>query len=165
MLPYEFAELRTRADEQAACHAIFDEAHTSWSYTGRGSINSSQLTVMCVETFFGEVLNGGIEQYLTNESGRNASFGPDALRRVGLSAYAAILDEALKSCINTPEENDFGDVEDFYEPPPACDDDADDPFGDFDHRIYELYNANPAKFREKLFQFIMENEDDFVSKG
>jgi hypothetical protein len=165
MLPYDFFKIRDCGDKEAACHAVFDEAHSKWTVEGRGAINESQLTVMCVETFFGEVCNGGLDQYLFNESGRNASFGPAALRRVGLPNYAEILEEALARCTNTPEENEFGIMEDFFEPTESddSDDDDDDPLGDLDDRYFELYFANKTEFRDKLFQYIVDNEDDFVA--
>ena len=164
MLPYDFAKIRECPDKEAACHAVFDEAHTKWTFEGRNAINESQLTVMCVETYFGEVCNGGLDQYLFNESGRNASFGPEALRRVHLPKYAAILEEALNRCTNTPEENEFGIMEDFFEPPDS-DDDDDGPLGDLDQRFFKLYFANKTEFRDKLFQYIVDNEPDFLSVG
>jgi hypothetical protein len=164
MLPYDFAKIRDGTDKEAACHAVFDEAHTKWTFEGRDAINESQFTVMCVETYFGEVCNGGLVQYLFNESGRSASFGPEALRRIGLPKYAEILEDALARCTNAPEENEFGVMEDFFEPPESDDDDDDDgPLGDLDERFFELYFANKTEFRDKLFQYILDNEDDFVS--
>ncbi|HUG71451.1 MAG TPA: DUF4375 domain-containing protein [Pirellulaceae bacterium] len=163
MLPYDFAKIRECPNKEAACHAVFDEAHTKWTFEGRNAINESQLTVMCVETYFGEVCNGGIDQYLFNESGRNASFGPEALRRVGLSKYAVILEEALTRCTNTPEENDFGVMEDFFEPPESDEDDG--PLGDLNERFFALYFENKTEFRDKLLRYIVDNEPDFVSAG
>jgi hypothetical protein len=164
MLPYDFAKLRESSDKQAVCHAVFDEAHTKWTDEGRGAINEAQLTVLCVETFFGEVCNGGFAQYLFNESGRNAGFGPDALRRVGLPQYALVLEDVLKRCKNSPEHNDFGIAEDFFEAEAEWEDDDDDgPLGDLDDRFFALYFANKKEFREKLFQFILDHEADFVS--
>jgi len=164
MLPYDFAKIRNCADKERACHAVFDEAHTKWTFEGRDAINESQLTVMCVETYFGEVCNGGLDQYLFNESGRNASFGPEALRRVGLPKYAEILEEALARCTNTPAKNDLGIMEDFFEPPGSDDGDDDDgPLGDLDNRFFELYFANKSEFRENLFRYILDNEADFVT--
>jgi hypothetical protein len=162
MLPYDFAKIRECPDKEAACHAVVDEAHTKWTFEGRDAINESQLTVICVETFFGEVCNGGLSQYLFNESGRIASFGPEALRRVGLPQYAAILGDALQLCANAPEENEFGILEDYFEPPES-DDDSDGPLDDLDHRFFELYSADKSEFRDKLFRYIVEHETDFVS--
>lgn len=161
MLPQEFAKIRNATNKEAACHAVFDEAHNKWTYEGRGAINESQLAVMCVETFFGEVCNGGLEQYLFNESGRTAGFGPEALRRVGLTPYAEILDEALARCVNLPKENEFGVMEDFFEPPELEDDSS--VLNDLDNRFFELYLADKADFRNKLFQYILDNETDFVT--
>ena len=164
MLPYDFAKIRISTNKEAACHAVFDEAHIKWIFAGRNAINDSQLTVLCVETFFGEVCNGGLDQYLGNESGRNASFGSEALRRVGLPKYAEILEDALTRCTNTPLENEFGIMEDFFEPSESDGNGDDDgPLGDLDNRFAELYFANKTEFRDKLFQFILDNEDDFVS--
>lgn len=161
MLPHDFAKIRGCTDQEAACRAVFEEAHTKWSFEGRAAINRSQLTVMCVETFFGEVCNGGLDQYLCNESGRNASFGPEALRSVSLPRYAKILEEALARCTNAPEQNEFGITEDFFEPPESTGNDA--PLSDLDDRFFKLYFENETAFRDKLFKYILRNEADFVS--
>lgn len=163
MLPYDFAKLRNSANKERACHAVFNEAHTKWSSEGGDTINESQRTVMCVETYFGEVCNGGLDQYLFNESGRIASYGPEALRRVGLPQYAAILEEALSRSKNSPQMNEFGIMEDFFEPSVADDDDEDGSLDDLNDRFFELYFANKTEFRDKLFQFILDHEVDFVT--
>lgn len=165
MLPYDFARLRDTPDKEALCHAVFDETHTKWTFAGLAALNAEQMTVMCVETFFGEVLNGGLEQYLSNESGRLASHGPAALRRVGLPEYGDILEQVLARCTNKPAVNDHGIPEDFFEVPEHDDDvdDTADPLQDLDDRFFEFYFANKLEYREKLFEYIVANEAAFVA--
>jgi hypothetical protein len=163
MLSYDFARLRDTPDKEALCHAVFDEAHSKWTLDGLTALNLEQITVICVETFFGEVLNGGLEQFLSNESGRLASHGPAALRRVGLPEYGDILEQVLARCTNTPAVNDHGIQEDFFESPEHDDDDAADPLQDLDDRFFEFYFANKLEFREKLFEYIVANEAAFVA--
>jgi hypothetical protein len=162
MLPYDFANHMNSSNKEVACHAVFDEIHTKWTFEGRDALNEAQLTVLCVETFFGEVCNGGFEQYLFNEAGRNASLGPAALRRVGLPDYAELLEQVLARCVNKPEKNDFGISEDFFESPEFDEDKENEPLEDLEERFFEIYSANKAEFREKLFDYIVTNETAFV---
>jgi hypothetical protein len=95
MNPYEFSKLCASTDKEAPIGVLFDEAHDIWDEEGRDALTEGQITVLAVETFFGEILNGGFYQYFFNQSGGLAAFAPAALRRVGLGSYAPVLETFL----------------------------------------------------------------------
>ena len=154
--------VRRNGDREAAVHTVTSDASRKWREHGKASLTEGQITVLCVEWFFGEVCNGGIDQYLFNQSGRMASEGPGALERVQLHEYANILRSALSRCDNHPDnsENDFGEREDYYSPDPellgvhALD--------DLDRAFFTLYHSNQREFRDRLYEYILAHEEDFV---
>jgi hypothetical protein len=147
---------------EAACHPVFDEATKRLAVAGRGALTEGQITVVCVETFFGEVCNGGLQQYLINQS-PTASACANALRRVGLAAYAEIIEQTLQICTNRPALNEFGELEDdFWLPDFETDDDF--PLKELDTRFFEFYFAEEDEFRRHLFQYVIDHESEFVNQ-
>src|SRR5688572_29242303 len=65
----DFIALGSEPDLERACHVVFDKAHWKWTVMGREALSLGEVTVIAVETFFGETCNGGLTQYLGNESG------------------------------------------------------------------------------------------------
>lgn len=162
MTPYDFSRLMSSEDSEAICHGVFDQAHDKWTQDGRAALTEGELTVLCVEAFFGETLNGGLEQYLFNESGLLAQFGCASLRRVELDKYAVILNKTLARCTTTTEEDeDYADkIVTRHEPPET--DDEDGPFSDLEEEFFALYFADKEEFRRHLESYIRNNEDQFV---
>jgi hypothetical protein len=163
MTPYDFNLLCSNKDTEAACHAVFDQAHDKWTEHGRASLTEGEITVLCVETFFGETCNGGLFQYLWNESGMLAQYASAALRRVGLEKYAAIADQTLARCVVTTEEDeDHPDkIITRHELPGEVNDD-DEPFADLEGMFFALYFADKQEFRRKMLAYILSNESQFV---
>src|SRR5262245_33922783 len=95
MTTAEFSKIKAASDKEAACHYIFNEASDIWPLGQPDTLTEGQITVICVETFFGEACNGGIVQYFDNIAGEWAFRGVDSLQRAGLPAYADILKRAL----------------------------------------------------------------------
>jgi hypothetical protein len=99
MTPYDFVRIAGEPNLELALDGVFQEAHAKWTdenieadgndeqWTDERTLaclTQGQITVLVVETYFGEVLNGGHYQYFSNESGGFANFAPAALRRVNL---------------------------------------------------------------------------------
>jgi Domain of unknown function (DUF4375) len=78
-----FSALASDPDLERACHVVFDKAHWKWTVMGREALSGGEITVIAVETFFGETCNGGLAQYLGNESGAFGNDVSEALLRVG----------------------------------------------------------------------------------
>jgi hypothetical protein len=162
MTPETFKRLRDTQDEELLSHVVCAEADDAFFSKGLRAVKASQLTVLCVETFFGEVCNGGLMQFIDNQS-RIARFAPEALDTVGLLTYSPLLREALGRCTNSPEENDFGELQDVWECPDS--EHHDGPFHDLDERFFELYFAEKAEFRHKLFAYLISHEAEFVASS
>jgi hypothetical protein len=90
-------EIRTRlfptdADKKENfCAHFFNAAHNQWMARGSSSLSDKQKHSLAVETFHGEVCNGGLMQYLTNESGAFANWAADGFDAIGIPQYADIM--------------------------------------------------------------------------
>jgi len=163
MTTYDFSLLRSRNDAEAVCDAVFGQAHDKWTEHGRALLTEGEITVLCVETFFGETCNGGLWQYLWNESGILAQYASAALRRVGLDKFGTIADQTLARCVVTTEEDeDHPDrIITRYELPGEITSD-DEPFADLEEKFFALYFSDKSEFRRKMLAYILNNEEQFV---
>jgi hypothetical protein len=158
MSPFDFSKLTSDTNLERVCHRVCDEAHSILDDRGAGALTTGQLTAICVETFFGEVCNGGIDQYLDNPSGQTAEFGPDSLRRVGLPHYADILEMALSRCERLEDMIDDWDGQPYR----WIGWNRADSLEDLDKRFFALYFADRLEFRRKLHCYIVSNELEFT---
>lgn len=102
---------------------------------------------------------------MDNESGQMAEYASAALIRVGLEDYAKILQDALLRCekLYLPEDLDDPNDDDPRTPWVIWSQgEYLDPFEDLDDRFFELYWANKGEFRKKLFQYVVEHEEEFL---
>jgi hypothetical protein len=76
---------------EMACHKVFDKAYARWSKRGPDGLSERQKYCLAIETFYGEVLNGGLKQYLHNDSGAFAKWAADGFEAIGLPAGAAVM--------------------------------------------------------------------------
>jgi hypothetical protein len=162
----EFEEI-SRLDREPACHLIFDRIHDRWTAHGKRSLSEKQIALFAVETFFGEVCNGGFYQYLTNESGGLANHLVASLKVVGLPAYAEIARGAL-SLFPNGLSND-SDVR-FDEIDSLAEDMVADHFDSLDEQFFARYDSErPATgdhpFRVALHEYILRNRPAFAPEG
>jgi hypothetical protein len=151
---HEFIAATTSADLEAVCHFIFGRAHTKWSDHGSAALSVGERTVIAVETFVGETCNGGLIQYLGNESGAFAKDLPEALMRVGLVEFVPIALE-MKKLFGAPLAEDSGER---WEQLEEVDETALDQLSD---KFFDLLDVE--RFRECLTGFIRRNPLDFVA--
>lgn len=121
-------------------------------------MTEGDIIVYTIWTFLGETCNGGIIQYLTNQSGAWAHHCGPSLRQIGADKYADIIEE----CIRT-----FTDAESAQDPKWESDldaycDDQDEPFEDIDNRFWDLYNANKDELPDMLYKYICDNRELFA---
>lgn len=76
---------------EIVCHQYFDVAHDKWTEFGSSDLSEKEKFVLAVETFYGEVTNGGLLQFLGNESGAFAGWAVDAFEAVGIPTYADVM--------------------------------------------------------------------------
>jgi hypothetical protein len=160
----EFSRIKAATNKEAACHCIFDKASDIWQLEDPDTLTEGQITVICVETFFGEVCNGGIVQYLDNIAGEWAFRGVDSLQRVGLPAYADILKRALHlhhpAPIPTDRKTWLLELEALRDT--HLSDSFEDDYDSYDREFFALYHRNRTEFRDRLFSYIVQNEDEFI---
>lgn len=73
------------------CDEFFDAAHAKWRQGGAAALSDKERHVLAVETFLGEVGNGGLAQYLGNESHAFAPWAAEAFARIGSRELAQVM--------------------------------------------------------------------------
>lgn len=150
------SQLRSRlypnedVEAESVYHKFFDEAHNKWSHFGNAGLSEKEKFVLAIETFYGEVTNGGLQQYLSNESGAFAEWAVDGFEAIGILAYANIM-RNVKSLFPQgviPED-----------PRVRCDQMAAiDPnrLEEIEQSFWDRYNADAKEIRRRLFQYLSE---------
>lgn len=140
--------------------ALFDPACDKVNFRPDEMTEGDEI-VYTVWTFLGEVCNGGIQQYLGNQSGGWAHRCGPSLRKIAASHYAEIIEAALSSFTTkgalprTAWENDLD----------AFEDGKYDPFEKFDERFFAFYHANKSELTDRLYLYICANRDVFAPFG
>lgn len=76
---------------EKVCHDFFAAAHTKWTQRGAGSLSPKERHVLAVETFVGEMANGGLPQYLGNESRAFANWASEGFERIRISELSELM--------------------------------------------------------------------------
>ncbi|MBD5780831.1 DUF4375 domain-containing protein [Pelagicoccus sp. NFK12] len=121
-------------------------------------------TVFAVETFYGQVANGGIEQYLTNGHESLAVYTATALEEVGLELPAKVLREVLELFpadireSNEPNYLDYLDEIEEQRGPEYIEENIEQEFWNWYH------DGNKEAIRRKLHDWIVSNETKFINQ-
>jgi hypothetical protein len=75
---------------ESVCHAFFEKALNKWAEHGAATLSEKEKHVLSVETFYGEVLCGGLLQYLDNQPAF-ANWAAGGFDRIGMPEYAAVM--------------------------------------------------------------------------
>ena len=103
------SQMRNEADRmEQVCHEFFEAAHQKWGELGAAGLNRKEKYALAAETFYGEVTNGGLVQYLGNESLAFANWAPEAFDKIGIPAFAELMRkvQALFPDSNIPQDHD-----------------------------------------------------------
>jgi hypothetical protein len=101
-LAFAAAQVRTRLYPtqqdmmERLCHEAFGVAHNKWDASGSAQLSDREKYILAVEAFYGEVMNGGLTQYLYNESGAFANWSADAFVAIGIPEYAEVMREVKR---------------------------------------------------------------------
>ena len=139
-------------DEEAImegfCHKLFGEAHDKWCQSGSSSLTVKERHTLAIETFYGEVTNGGLLQYLGNESGAFSNWSVEAFEVIGLPEYADVMRTVKglfpEDCI--PE--DLDERSKFVE---RIDRDA---LETIEEEFWSRYSSNEIEIRRKLYKYL-----------
>jgi hypothetical protein len=108
---HELREAPSEASRiEKVCHDYFDAAHTKWHERGVEALSSKERHVLAVETFYGEVTNGGLVQYLGNDSYAFANWAAEGFEKIGIREFAELMRrvQALFPDSIIPEDQDLG---------------------------------------------------------
>lgn len=133
---------------QEGCQKVFDEAHERWTKNGSGALSEREKVTLAVETFYGEVNNGGLLQYLSNESGAFAQWAAEAFERIGIPAYAQVMRsvETLFPGGVIPEDEDARRAQ-----TDAIDEER---LEAVEKPFWNRYHADKNEIRRKLFNYL-----------
>ena len=162
MTPYDFSKLQDEPDLERAIGIVFDEAHDKWADERSAEcLTEGQITVLVVETYFGEVMNGEHYQYFSNESGGLANFAPAVLRRVGLDEFVPVVEAFIALFPDNRVPEDAGERQQTLD---RIADEYDDEFFErLESQFFELCPGGYDFYRKKLFAYILSHEDQFVT--
>ncbi len=155
-----FKKAQGDPEPEALCHLVLSYAQEIENTHGKEMLTEELRTVWAIETFFGEVCNGGFDQYFFNQSVITA-YMVDALERCDLPEYATVGRKVEKlwpgGRIPTEEEEfDAG----FDSLKSAANEKK---LEEYDNRVYALMNKDNNIFRARLLKYIMDHETDLLT--
>jgi len=137
---------------ERVCHACFNAAHDKWSDQGAAALSEKEKHVLSVETFYGQVLNGGLRQYLGNESNAFANWATEGFDRIGIPEYAAVMRQV---CSLFPNDHIPEDNEECWNVVMGLDSDVLEKIED---GFWSRFNAAAEdEIRRKLYAYIMDH--------
>lgn len=130
------------------CEDFFEAAHKKWSKRGKSALSEKEKHSLAVETFYGEMLNGGLRQYLYNESGAFAGWAESALTAIGVPECAQVVREVSSLFPNNliPEDRDVR-CDLLKEIPEARLESIEQPF-------WKAYHEDNYEIPRKLFEYL-----------
>ena len=162
--PEKFSTLLKTGDKELVCHSICDVAEDIFYDQGPDAIPAPLKTVFAVETFHGQVRNGGLEQYLTNGHESLAVYTVTALEKVGLELPAKVLRSVLELFPEEIKESkepnylDFLDEIEEQKGSEFIEETIEQEFWDWFH------DGNSEVIRNKLYDWIVSNETRFTNE-
>lgn len=159
----KFEKLLATGNKELIAHTICDYADEIFYSSGVCAVDEPFRTVVIAETFFGEITNGGLYQYFSNDHGAFAVSAPAALEAIGLQLCAGVMRSALSlfpAHILKEDKPDYmAIIDDLME---SSDD---DPFEKIEAPFWEwFYDGNQDAIRECLHNWILKHKRDFVEK-
>lgn len=118
--------------------------------------------VLCVETFFGAMCDGGVDTWFDWDHGRLAHLVPDALRAVGLPEFAACADKALAVHFPPPYPATIQEWAEAIEKIRAAQrkNVFKSVYDAIEEEFFALYFTDKTYFRNKLHRYVLEHLED-----
>lgn len=163
--PSKLRKLIETDDKELISHSLCDVADRIFQDQGVEAIPPALRTVLAVETFYGEVANGGLIQYLSNGYEAFAVHATAALDEVGLPLPAKVLRRALELFPREIKESPEPDYFDYF-------DSIAEKFGpdylenEIEQEFWDWYNdGHKDEIRNQLHEWIVANEARFATEG
>lgn len=144
-------------DKELVSHTLCDVADDIFYKDGAAAVPSTLRTIVSVETFFGEVTNGGIIQFLGNDHGAFAPYVVDALATVGLPEASEVMRRVLAPF---PNEMSESKAPDYIEALEVIEESHGEDFLDeIEKDFWAWYHdGNRKTIRDRLHDWIVANE-------
>ena len=162
--PVKLRKLIETNDKELISHSLCEVGDDIFYDRGVEAVPSALRTIVAVETFYGEVANGGLTQYLSNDHRAFAVYAVDALEDVGLPVPAKVLRSALELFPQEIKDSSEPDYFDYFET-------IDEEFGSdylekqVEREFWDWYNdGNMNEIRDRLHAWIIENEARFTKE-
>ncbi len=156
--------IRQARSPEAACHLVCDATDDAFYSGNADDITGWIRDVLCVETFFGAMCDGGVDTWFDWDHGRLAHLVPDALRAVGLPEFAPSAEEALAVHFPPPYPatiQEWGEViEQIRDAQLENDFDKSSVYDPIEEEFFALYHADSKHFRNRLHGYILEHLED-----
>jgi hypothetical protein len=160
----QFERAKSASDKGILVHLVCNEADGCFFSDDPDCLSIPLRTVLAVETFFSAVCDGGFEAWFDLDHGELAHCGPAALRSVGLPRYAVLAQAAiaLHDCEPQPTTiadwgQHLGRIRSRH-----CDEDCSELYEELDAAFFGLLRENPNEFRERVFDFIVQHEAEYL---
>jgi len=155
--------IRQARSPEAACHVVYHATDDAFYLGEPDDISGWIRDVLCVETFFGAMCDGGVDTWFDWDHGRLAHLVPDALRAVGLPEFASCADKALAIHFAPPYPSTVHGWDEAIEQirDAQLEDDFDEAaYDEIEKEFFALYHADSTHFRTKLYSYILAHLDD-----
>jgi hypothetical protein len=154
--------IRQAQSPEAACHLVCDATDDAFYFGNPDDITGWIRDVLCVETFFGSMCDGGVVTWFDWDHGRLAHLVPEALRAVGLPEFAYFADKALAVHFPPPYPATIQGWDEAIEKirDAQLEDDFDESVYDaVEKEFFALYHADNTFFRSKLHGYVLAQFD------
>lgn len=155
--------IRDAKSPESACHVVYDATDDAFYFGCADDISGWMRDVLCVETFFGAMCDGGVTTWFDWDHGRLAHLVPDALRAVGLPEYSSCAETALAVHTSPPFPTTISDWAVVIEQIRGAhlEDDFDDSVYDpIENDFFAIYHADNTYFRKKLHDYVVSHLND-----
>jgi hypothetical protein len=161
----QFERAKKSADKGVLVHLVCNEADAMFYSDDPDGLSTPHCTVLTVETFFGAVCDGGMAAWFDLDHGQLAHRCPEALRRVGLEEYARLAEETLRFHHQEALPATVAEWGQHLHRIRCrhCEEDPAEIYEPFDTAFFALLQRNPSEFRDRLFEYIVEHEAEFVA--
>lgn len=155
--------IRQAQSPEAACHLVCDVADDAFFSGNPDDITGWIRDVLCVETYFGAMCDGGVVTWFDWDHGRLAHLVPDALRAVGLPEFAPGAEKALAVHFPPPYPatiQEWSETIEKIRDAQLEDDFHKSVYDAIEQEFFALYFADKTSFRTKLHGYVLEHLED-----
>jgi len=163
LTPAQKQAIRQTSSAEAACHWVCDATDDAFYSGNADDITGWIRDVLCVETYFGAMCDGGVDTWFDWDHGRPAHLVPEALRAVGLPEFASCAEKALAIHCAPPYPSTILEWSEIIEKirDAQLEDDFDDSaYDDIEEEFFALYHADSKRFRTVLQRYVLEHLED-----